>query len=145
LLTDSLLLLCLITDCFWDFSVLLRAAGLSPVDCCLVALDGSALLFDTDPEEGLELTDSDDLLLETVLRPAFESVFALLLTVEVDLFTALFSRRTEEFALVLSVALLSDLVEAFSEADLRPLLFTEVTSDGLSERTFAYRASPSLL
>ena len=71
-------------------SVVLLAEELSPVDCFLVVLAGSAFCEALEPEEDPELTVSDDdLLLVTVLCPAEEFVLALLLTVVVERFTAL--------------------------------------------------------
>ena len=72
--------LCLITVSLLAFSVVLRAEELSPVDCCLVVLAGSAFCADLELEAGPELTVSDDdLLLVTVLCPADEFVLALVL------------------------------------------------------------------
>jgi len=101
LLSDSLLLpvllllvvLCLIVVSFGALSVLLRVVELLPEDCCLVVLAGSAALVDCEPEEVLELTVSDDLLLVTVLCPEVEFVLALLFTVVVDLFTVVVDLR----------------------------------------------------
>jgi hypothetical protein len=135
LLSDSLLVevLFFITVSLWTFSVLLRAEERSPVDCCLDALAGSALLLDREPEAGLGLTVSDDLLLETVLCPAVEFVFALLLTFVVD-------------RLVVPLFVPADcLLGEASEADLLPVMFPVEMLDALSGCTLAYSASPSFL
>jgi hypothetical protein len=169
LLSDSLLVevLCFMTVSLWAFSVLLRAEERSPVDRCLDTLAGSALLLDCELEAGLELTVSDDLLLETVLCPTVEFVFALLLTFVVDRFTALLFSPEDEFVL-LSVAVEVDLfalpsmipvdrlvvplftpadclLGAASEVDLLPVMFPVEMLDALSGCTLAYSASPSFL
>ena len=74
---------------FLAFSFARRVEELSPVDCCLVVLAGSAFCETLEPEADPEFTVSeDDLLLVTVLCPTVEFVFALLLTVVVERFTA---------------------------------------------------------
>ena len=88
-----LLVPCLTVVSFWALSVLLRTVWLSPEDCCLVVLAGSALLVDCEPVEDFVVTVSDDLLLVTVLWPAVELVLALLFTVVVDLFTVVVDLR----------------------------------------------------
>ena len=115
----------------------------------------------------MELTVSDDLLFETVLCPAVEFVFALLLTVVVDRFTAPLFPPEDEFVL-LSVAVEVDrftfpltvpvdrllvplsepadcLLGTVSEDDLLLLLFPVDILDTLSGCTLAYSASPSFL
>lgn len=98
LLSDSLLLpllllllfvLCLITVSLGALSELLRAWGADDDSCLEEDLDDSTLVAeDRDPGSGADLTTvSADLLLVTVVLEASDPLFALLLTVVVDLFT----------------------------------------------------------
>jgi hypothetical protein len=94
LFSDSLLLpllfeLCFITVSLGARSELLRAWGADDDACLEEDLDDSTLVDeDRDPGSGADLTTvSADLLLVTVVLEASDPLFALLLTVVVDLFT----------------------------------------------------------